>query len=90
MLAAAGGHVEVCEALLLRGVDVSGADDVSSIAFISLRLFSHSKHKMQILSASTKDQQTSCQRFNVAKATNVNTRKFNSVQKCARNDIKSS
>lgn len=30
LLAAAGGHVEVCEALLLRGVDVSIADDVSS------------------------------------------------------------
>ncbi|XP_072763302.1 uncharacterized protein Dgo isoform X1 [Anoplolepis gracilipes] len=27
LLAAAGGHVEVCETLLLRGVDVSAADD---------------------------------------------------------------
>jgi len=34
LLAAAGGHVEVCEILLLQGVDVSAADNVSSVVYI--------------------------------------------------------
>lgn len=38
LLAAAGGHVEVCEILLLQGVDVSAVDDVSTAAVNSVLL----------------------------------------------------
>jgi hypothetical protein len=50
LLAAAGGHVEVCEALLLHGVDVSAADDVSSMACFSFypAIFERSETKCML------------------------------------------